>query len=273
VLEALIFDVDGTLADTERQGHRVAFNRAFSDAGLNWVWDEDLYGRLLAITGGKERLQHFIQAYHAEVPVSGRDLASFVEKLQAAKTRHYTELVGRGEIQARPGVIRLIREARQAGLRLAIATTTTRENVDALLAASFGPVSPAWFEVIGAGDAVPRKKPSPDIYRHVLDTMRLSPEECLAFEDSENGLRSASAAGIPTLITVNGYTAAQDFTGALGVMNHLGEPGCPLTWLEGMSREGFEGYLDVAALRRLHGCRAEARTTQQLTRGPVVTDQ
>ena len=251
MLKALIFDVDGTLADTERQGHRIAFNRAFAEAGLGWVWDEALYGELLEVTGGKERMRHFINRHHPEVPADADPLNAFIENLQAIKTRHYTALVESGDIPARPGVIRLMREAMEAGLRLAIATTTTPENVYALLSASFAKDAPDWFEVIGAGDIVPKKKPAPDIYTYVLERMQLEPDECLAFEDSENGLRASLGAGIPTLVSVNGYTADQDFTGALVVTDHLGEPEQPLTCLSDPPWESFS-LVDVDALRRLH---------------------
>lgn len=251
MLQALIFDVDGTLADTERWGHRIAFNQAFRDAGLNWVWDESLYGELLAVTGGKERLRHFIDAYHPELPSGETELGGFIENLQAIKTRHYTALVRRGEIPARPGVRRLLQEAREAGLRLAIATTTTPENVDGLLSGSFAPDAPRWFDVIGAGDIVPCKKPAPDIYHHVLAKLGLEAQNCLAFEDSENGLRSARGAGIPTLVTVTDYTADQDFSGALAVLNHLGEPEQPLTCLSDESWKAFR-MVDMTTLKRLH---------------------
>jgi len=220
--QAIIFDVDGTLAETERDGHRPAFNRAFAEFGLNWHWDEALYGRLLDITGGKERIRHF--AGQAAPDIAARvDFADLVTKLHAAKTAHYLRLVDQGRLPLRPGVAELIAAARQAGIRLAIATTTSPENVDALLRAGLAAESPGWFEVIGAGDIVPAKKPAPDIYCWVLEKLGLPPAACLAIEDSANGLRAALAAGIPTLVTVGEYTAGQDFPGALRVVAGLDE--------------------------------------------------
>jgi beta-phosphoglucomutase-like phosphatase (HAD superfamily) len=251
VLKALIFDVDGTLAETERRGHRIAFNWAFAETGLDWVWDEALYGELLAVTGGKERLRHFITAHGPEVPVADAELDACIENLQALKTRHYIALVESSGIPARPGVIRLMKEALDAGLRLAIATTTTADNVYALLSGSFGPGAPEWFEVIGAGDIVANKKPAPDIYYYVLAELGLAAEECLAIEDSENGILASKGAGIPTIIAVNDYTAGQDFTGALVVTDHLGEPEHPLTCLSAAPWEAFS-LVDVDALKRLH---------------------
>jgi beta-phosphoglucomutase-like phosphatase (HAD superfamily) len=219
-LQALIFDVDGTLADTERDGHRPAFNAAFAEHGLDWHWDEALYGRLLAITGGKERIRHYAER-HAPDIAAGDDFDDLVKKLHAAKTAHYVRLVEQGGLPLRPGIAGLIGEARRQGLRLAIATTTSPENVDALLRATLGQDAPGWFEVIGAGDVVPAKKPAPDIYRWVLDRLTLPAENCLAIEDSANGLRAAQGAGLPCLVTRNAYTAGQDFSGALAIVDDL----------------------------------------------------
>ena len=232
-LHALIFDVDGTLADTERDGHRVAFNRAFDEAGLDWDWSVELYGKLLSVTGGKERilyyLEHFNRAF--ERPA---DLGAFVAELHRSKTRHYMAMMAAGAIPLRPGVQRLLEEARAGGVRLAIATTTTPENVTALIENTLPAGAMDWFEVVGAGDIVPRKKPAPDIYDWVLGELRLAPQQVIAFEDSGHGVTSAADAGIPRIVvTVNGYTAGQDFAKASVVLDTLGDADRPAAAITG----------------------------------------
>lgn len=223
--KALIFDVDGTLAETERDGHRPAFNQAFAECGLHWHWDEALYGKLLGVTGGKERIRHYAE-YNAPETARRPDFTTLVQQLHAKKTAHYLHIVNAGQVPLRPGVAALIHAARAAGLRLAIATTTTPENVTALLRASLAPDAAEWFEVIGAGDIVPAKKPAPDIYQWVLDRLDLPAADCLAIEDSENGLRSALAAGLRCVVTVSEYTAEEPvFRAARLIQNglpHLG---------------------------------------------------
>jgi beta-phosphoglucomutase-like phosphatase (HAD superfamily) len=249
-LEALLFDVDGTLADTEREGHRIAFNAAFRDAGLDWDWDEAMYGTLLGVTGGKERIHYYLQGYRADFEPPG-GVNSFISALHASKTEHYKRLMADGRIPLRTGIRRLFSEARSQGIWLGIATTTTVDNVHGLLDSALETNGAAWFEVVAAGDVVPAKKPAPDIYLWAMERLGLPPDRCLALEDSHNGLLSALGAGIRSVvITVNGYTREEDLTGASLVVDHLGDPGNPCHALFGGPAGG--DMVDVALLRQVH---------------------
>jgi len=247
---ALIFDVDGTLADTERDGHRPAFNAAFAEVGLDWEWSVDLYGELLAVTGGKERIRYFLDRWRP-VCLPAADLESFVADLHRRKTTHYLEMLRTGAIPLRKGVLRLLREARDAGIRLAIATTTTPENVTTLLACSEEPDLPNWFDVIAAGDVVPEKKPAPDIFLFALDQLGLTPGDCVVIEDSDNGVRSALGAQLRAiLVTVSSYTRNQEFSGAALVVDGLGAPGEPPRVLAGSL--GGSDHIDLRTIDAMH---------------------
>ena len=216
---AIIFDVDGTLAETE-EAHRRAFNRAFAETGLSWSWDQELYRKLLAVTGGKERIRHFIGDYGGKgAPDEG--VEDFIKALHATKTIAYSEIVREGGLELRPGIRDLIFAARERSYRLAIATTTTPANIDALLFATLGEVGHELFEVICAGDSVPRKKPAPDVYLLTLEKLDLPGESCVAIEDSRNGLLSACAAGIKTIVTPSIYTRGENFDEAALVIDDL----------------------------------------------------
>jgi HAD superfamily hydrolase (TIGR01509 family) len=246
---ALLFDVDGTLADTERDGHRVAFNRAFADAGLDWEWDVALYGKLLGVTGGKERIRHYLEHYNTAF-ARPDDLDGFIAALHRDKTAHYTRLIADGDLPLRPGVQRLLEQARAAGLRLAIATTTTPANVSALIENTLSADAMGWFEVIGAGDVVPSKKPAPDIYTWVLREMGLTPDRVIAFEDSAHGVTSALGAGIDcVVVTTNDYTRDQDFRSACVVLDHLGDPDNAARCVSGIAPP--DGMVDLDYLATL----------------------
>lgn len=219
-LEAVIFDVDGTLADTE-EAHRQAFNATFKEFGLPWHWDVGLYVELLAVAGGRERLAHYCRCADPR-RLAQPDGMEFIVRLHQRKTRVYERRVEMGEVPARPGVVRLIRELIAADIRLAIATTTSRANVDVLLATTLADLPPDCFEVIGAGEQASAKKPAPDIYRWVLGQLGLPGHACLAVEDSRNGVRAALGAGIPVLVTESSWTCRDDFTGAVAILPDLG---------------------------------------------------
>ena len=215
---ALILDVDGTLAETE-EVHRQAFNAAFAAAGLDWCWRRGAYKELLQVAGGKERIRAFDGLQAGSPLLSDADIV----ELHRIKTARYAELIANGGCPLRPGVEALLAAARKSGQRLAIATTTSRENIDALLAAALGEDWADLFAVIVAGDEVPRKKPEPDVYLEVLFRLKLSGPECLAVEDSRNGLVAASLAGIPVVITRSVYFGDDDFSGGVVAVDDLTE--------------------------------------------------
>lgn len=225
-INALIFDVDGTLADTEEL-HRQAFNAAFADAGLRWDWSRARYRELLHVTGGKERIAHFIGSLGLD-ETDRRAALARVPALHAAKTRHYAALIDAGAVQLRPGIARLLAEAREAGLHLAIASTTSPANVETLLVATLGPQGPGLFDLIACGDLVAKKKPAPDVFELVLRTLGLDAEEAVAFEDSAHGLRAARGAGLWTVVTPSWWTEGEDYSQAQLLLPHLGDPGDPL---------------------------------------------
>jgi HAD superfamily hydrolase (TIGR01509 family) len=247
MIKAFIFDVDGTLADTERDGHRVAFNQAFKQFGVDWFWSEETYGELLSVTGGKERMHHYVKT-HNKAEKDRTDLDDLIRKLHAKKTENYVALLAQNAIPIRSGVKRILTEARDAGIRLAIATTTTPQNVTALLENALGKESIDWFEVIGAGDIVPKKKPAPDIYDFVLKKMGLDAKDCIAFEDSLNGIKSSLGAGLKTIITYNGYTKDDDFSGAMLVLDEMGDQDQPS---RGIQQIYQQDYLTVETIQHL----------------------
>ena len=221
MLKALIFDVDGTLADTE-SAHLAAFNHAFAEQGLDWHWDVVLYTSLLEISGGKERMLHYWKHVHPDMKdIDGSGLRDTIDHLHALKTASYEAAVQGGAVQLRPGVLALIQQAHQQGLRLAIATTTSPVNIAVLLRNAIGPDWKDLFIVIEDASTAPKKKPHPQVYVQTLTRLGLPSGACLALEDSSNGLRAAVAAGIKTIITPNNFTSHHDFTGALRVLPNL----------------------------------------------------
>lgn len=213
-LKAIIFDVDGTLAETE-DWHRQAFNRAFAEAGRNWHWDRDLYRELLRVNGGRERFRHYLDSIGAALPDA--DLAA----IHRRKNAIYAEHVAAGDISLRPGVARLIAEAEALELKLAIATTTGRDNLRALLDGLLPAVA---FDALATGEDVGAKKPDPEVYRCALAALGLAPAQCVAVEDSRIGLDAALAAGIATVVTPSTYCDHERFDGAALVRADLDGP-------------------------------------------------
>jgi HAD superfamily hydrolase (TIGR01509 family) len=203
---ALIFDVDETLAETE-EAHRLSFNQAFAEANLDWNWSQDVYRKLLNVTGGKERIAHYIADW-ISLPLP-QDADALIRKLHTRKTELYAARVAGGGITLRPGIAELIAEARRRDVTLAIASTTSRANVDVLINACLGAHSVEWFRAIVCGDIASAKKPAPDVYFTTLSALALAPRQVLAIEDSSNGVRSARAAGLPVVATPSLYSAGE----------------------------------------------------------------
>lgn len=227
MLKALIWDVDGTIAETEAQGHRLAFNQAFEAHGLAWRWDLPTYGRLLDVTGGRERLLAFMRG-RVDAPPTAAAREALARVLHQAKNAAYAELVARGGIAARPGVRRLMDSCRHEGVTLAVATTTSTSNVEALFTSLFGPGWRRRFGAVVCAEDAPAKKPDPQAYRLALQRLGVAPHEAFAIEDSPNGLAAALAAGIACGVTRSLYFATTAFDGAAWVRDDLDTP-APMT--------------------------------------------
>lgn len=243
-LRGLLFDFDGTIAETERFGHRVAYNLAFAELGLDWVWNEALYGELLAVAGGKERLRYYLDAFRPDL----RDdpaLAGMITEIHAVKVRHFTQIAP--TIPLRPGFARLVREAHSAGVAVAIVTTASKRGVEALLGQDTD--LPAMIGLIAANEAVERKKPAPDAYLWALQRLGLEASRCVAIEDSSIGLAAALAAELRTVVTVSDYTGGEDFSGAAAVLSGLGEPDDPAEAISGPAPG--TGIVDLAFLNAI----------------------
>jgi len=223
MLKALIFDCDGVLVDTERDGHRVGFNRAFAQMGIDAEWDVPLYGKLLLVAGGKERMRAYFDEYGWPAGAESAEARdALILKLHKLKTEITAGLVAEGGLPLRPGVARIVDEAIAAGVKLGVCTTSNPRFIDAVLDL-FGPERKARFDFVHAGDVVSRKKPDPEIYELAKRSLGLPAHECVVIEDSRNGLLAARGAGLPTLITTSTYTVDEDFTGAARVVPELGD--------------------------------------------------
>ena len=250
----LIFDCDGVLADTERDGHLPAFNQTFADAGLPIHWSEEEYGHLLAIGGGKERLATVFTPLFAEtahLPTDPDEQRDLIARWHKAKTAHYTAMVADGVLPGRPGIERIVAEAADAGWGLAVASTSAEASVRAVLEHAVGADLAAQFTVF-AGDVVPAKKPAPDIYLLALRELRVGPQDVVVVEDSANGLRAALGAGLRTIVTVSSYTADEDFTGASLVVSSLGDlPEHPATVLSNPHDLAIDGQVELSQVEHL----------------------
>ena len=220
-MKALIFDCDGVLVDTERDGHREAFNRAYDAKGLDAHWGVEFYGKLLKVAGGKERMRHYFET--AGYPDGVTDKDGFLAEMHKLKTGLFMEIIETGRLPLRPGVARLIDEAIAESMTMAICTTSNERAVNMVADALLGPARKAKFSQILAGDVVSRKKPDPEIYTLAAERLGLAPSECVVIEDSRNGLLAAKAAGMHCVVTTSSYTTDEDFSEADAVFAELGE--------------------------------------------------
>ena len=261
-LKAIIFDVDGTLADTE-EVHRLAFNHTFTEHGLDWNWTLDLYEELLVISGGRERITSFGQHLRTRF-ADERKFDEFVVSLHKAKTRKYAAMLTEGEVALRPGIGRLIGEARDAGVVLAIATSSAKSNVETLLDNNLSPGWRDWFSAIETCDTVVEKKPSPAVYKAVLKRLGIDVDLVVAFEDTQNGLGSATAAGLTTIVTTHRFTRDHEFHGAELVIDSVGEPDQPFTVTAG---DAFSHrYVDLELLDKIMSKGAQAEVPYSAAR-------
>ena len=253
-MPTLIFDCDGVLADTERDGHRVAFNQAFREFGLPIEWSEDRYAEKLQIAGGKERMAsemtpQFVAAHG--LPADPEGQAAELARWHRRKTEIYTQMVADGKLPPRPGVHRIIAEAQDAGWPLGVASTSAEPSVRAILEQAAGPERAARFDLLLAGDVVPSKKPAPDIYLLALERLRVEPAEVLVIEDSRNGVVAADGAGLRCVMTVNGYTEDEANDEAILVVTSLGDPGGERTRVIANRSQAEPGdYITLADLER-----------------------
>ena len=255
-LNAIIFDMDGTLADTEEL-HRRAFNLAFKEYGCPLNWSRLEYKQLLSISGGRERIYHCLQ----QAGFDSAELPQTVDLVHQKKSALYRQILVSDIIELRPGIRRLVRECHAAGIKLAIATSSSTDNVNTLLRRTFGSAGAELFPVVVSSDLVTEKKPSPAVYIHALSALGLQAEHCIALEDTSNGNLAALAAGIPVVITTHPLTVDNDFTGASLVLNHLGEPDKPFKVQSG-SAYGRD-FVDLDLLRTIHSDAAGGRLPQR----------
>ena len=247
-LQALLFDCDGVLAETERDGHRVAYNQAMAEMGINAEWGIDEYAELVLIAGGKERLRYYFDKYPDKFP-SARYDSDLIQKIYLKKTEIFKAMANNGAMPPRSGIARIVKEAHEMGLLLFVCSTSHKESVETLLHRNYGEDTLGWFKELFCGDIVPNKKPAPDVYILVKDKYSLDAAQCLVIEDSRNGLLAAKGARMRCIITQSYYTKDEDFTEADIVTTCLGDPGGEQCRILGDSKLDLtKGYITVADL-------------------------
>ncbi|KAJ4818985.1 Haloacid dehalogenase-like hydrolase superfamily protein [Rhynchospora pubera] len=222
---ALLFDCDGVLVDTEKDGHRISFNDTFAEKELGVTWDVELYGELLKIGGGKERMTAYFNktGWPAKAPKTDDERKDFIASLHKRKTELFMALIEKKLLPLRPGVQRIIDEALSKGVQVAVCSTSNEKAVSAIVSNLLGPERAKKITIF-AGDVVPRKKPDPAIYLLAASTLGVDPSSCVVVEDSAIGLAAAKGAGMKCIVTKSGYTAEEDFLNADAVYDCIGDP-------------------------------------------------
>jgi HAD superfamily hydrolase (TIGR01509 family) len=246
--EALFFDMDGVIIDTEKDGHRVAFNQAFKEFGFDVHWSIEAYGALLKISGGKERMRHHLETKGFGTEVKSEDADELIKSLHKRKTEIFVELIQSGALSLRPGIKRLMQEANDHGVKVCICTTANQKAAQAVTSHSLGTIT---FTHILAGDIVEKKKPAPDIYQLALEKTGTNPMNCIVVEDSRNGMLAGHRAGIPVVVTTSIYTVNEDFSEASLVVSCLGDTGGERGKLQAGEIRDFSGVLTLQMLGQL----------------------
>lgn len=241
-IQAVFFDQDGVIIDTERDGHRVSFNMTFKEFGFTDEWDVEYYHELLQIGGGKERMKHHWKTKGFSKPMTEEEVDALIPQMHKRKTALFVELIESGKLPLRPGVHRFMKEAMEAGLKIAVCTTSNEQAAKAITEKMLSDIK---FDLVLAGDVVKNKKPDPEIYILALEKLGLKPEEVFVVEDSKNGVRASKAAGIKTIVTTNGYTEKEDVSAGDIIVSCLGDPDGEKAVLRKGELPGFDGVVRV----------------------------
>jgi HAD superfamily hydrolase (TIGR01509 family) len=241
-IKAILFDQDGVIIDTERDGHRVSFNMTFKEFGFTDEWGVDYYHELLQIAGGKERMKHHSLTQGFKPPVPPEEIDELVKTMHKRKTALFVELIETGQLPLRPGIHRFMKEAMDAGLIIGVCTTSNEQAAKAITGKILADIK---FDIVLAGDVVSKKKPDPEIYNLALSKIGLTPEECVVIEDSKNGVLAAKAANMHAVVTTNYYTEKEDVSGGDMIVTCLGDPDGEKGVLKKGVVPGYNGVLHV----------------------------
>ena len=249
-IKAVFFDQDGVIIDTERDGHRVSFNMTFKEFGFTDEWDVAYYHELLQVGGGKERMKHHWKTKGFSKPLTEEEIDDLVKEMHKRKTALFVELIETGKLPLRPGIHRFMKEAMEAGLKLAVTTTSNEQAAKAVTETVLSDIK---FDLIIAGDMVSKKKPDPEIYNMALAKLGLNKDEAFVVEDSKNGLAAAKAAGLKTIVTTNYYTEQEDVSAGDVIVSCLGDPDGERAEIRKGEISGFDGVVHVKELTALFG--------------------